>query len=162
MPKLNFDGYLIPEFLLPPKPNQSCMLHYIQRLHSGCPAQKNKCFALLVSPERCWRLGPVATTLCCRQPGPRQLIVKSFRPVSWAQLSQPAHMTGQCWRCCSLGFPPHVAPRSPQVTDTPGTGIYTADVKEKYSRNRYLHSRYEGKFGPKSRSKPLALHPQSS
>lgn len=52
MPKLNFDGYLISEFLLPPKPNQRFMLHYIHRLHSGCSAQTNKRFALCCYHQR--------------------------------------------------------------------------------------------------------------
>lgn len=146
MPKLNFDGYLIPEFLLPPKSNQRCMLHYIQRLHSGCPAQKNKCFALLASPERCWRLGPVATKPCCRQPGPRQLIVKSFQ-ISFLGTAQPACPYDRA--ALKVLQPGISSPRSTQVPSG-----------DRYSRNRYPHSWCEGKFGPKSRS-TLAPHPQS-
>lgn len=112
VPKLNFDGYLTSEFLLPPKPSQRFMLHYTHRLHSGCSAWTNKCSALCCCHQR--DAGGLVL-LHCRQPGLRQL-PSPLRAVSWAQLSQPTHTTGQCWRCWNLGFPPHVAPRPPQDT----------------------------------------------
>lgn len=134
MPGLHFDDCPLHAFFLPSQPNQRCTSDYICRLHSGCSAQTNKCSSSVVlSPDRCLRLDPVAAwaqVTCCNG---KQWSSPS-RPVWWPRTTHPAYpqaraWLSESWRCCNYVFPSHVLLRLPWVTVTLGICVYTADVK---------------------------------
>lgn len=78
--------------------------------------------SVLLSPERCWRLGPAAL-----QAARAQEIAKSFQS-SFLGTAQPAYPHDRAvLKVLKPGVP---SPRSPQAPSGYSSCIYTADVKE--------------------------------
>lgn len=128
-------------------PNQARGAHciiFISCIQDFQPRQTNALLCAVVNKERCWRLGPVATTLHCRQLGLRLWIVLSDQ--------FPGHKSSYSHDRAVLKVlqPGLSTPGSPQ-----------APSGDRYTSNRYLHTWCEGKPGPKNRFKPSAPHPQS-